>query len=181
MLPSMLTNFLVPLLGLGAPPSSAPPSSAPESQPQTTPLHFELRQLHAVTSDTHVVFSDVFDSRFFSHNEGSYTISRTVPLTVYKPPSFDALINARRSSWDYPSQSAALDWNEDTVVGPDVESRETLLLLAKMTNNAYLTPKDAGWYDLGGNWSVVRVLSRNLITRILLCVLVSSVRLATTL
>ena len=174
MLPSMLTNFLVPLLGLGA-----PPSSAPESQPQTTPLHFELRQLHAVTSDTHVVFSDVFDSRFFSHNEGSYTISRTVPLTVYKPPSFDALINARRSSWDYPSQSAALDWNEDTVVGPDVESRETLL--AKMTNNAYLTPKDAGWYDLGGNWSVVRVLSRNLITRILLCVLVSSVRLATTL
>jgi len=174
MLPSMLTNFLVPLLGLGA-----PPSSAPESQPQTTPLHFELRQLHAVTSDAHVVFSDVFDSRFFSHNEGSYTISRTVPLTVYKPPSFDALINARRSSWDYPSQSAALDWNEDTVVGPDVESRETLL--AKMTNNAYLTPKDAGWYDLGGNWSVVRVLSRNLITRILLCVLVSSVRLATTL
>ena len=174
MLPSMLTNFLVPLLGLGA-----PPSSAPESQPRTTPLHFELRQLHAVTSDTHVVFSDVFDSRFFSHNEGSYTISRTVPLTVYKPPSFDALINARRSSWDYPSQSAALDWNEDTVVGPDVESRETLL--AKMTNNAYLTPKDAGWYDLGGNWSVVRVLSRNLITRILLCVLVSSVRLATTL
>lgn len=149
MLPSMLTNFLVPLLGLGA-----PPSSAPESQPQTTPLHFELRQLHAVTSDGHVIFSDVFDSRFFSHNEGSYTISRTVPLTVYKPPSFDALINARRSSWDYPSQSAALDWNEDTVVGPDVESRETLLLLAKMTNNAYLTPKDAGWYDLGGNWSV---------------------------
>jgi len=175
----MLTNFLVPLLGLGA-----PPSSAPESQPQTTPLHFELRQLHAVTSDAHVVFSDVSDvsdSRFFSHNEGSYTISRTVPLTVYKPPSFDALINARRFSWDYPSQSVALDWNEDTVVGPDVESRETLLLLAKMTNNAYLTPKDAGWYDLGGNWSVVRVLSRNLIIRTLLCVLVSSVRLATTL
>ena len=176
MLPSMLTYFLVPLLGLWT-----PPSSAPEPQPQNIPLHFELRQLHAVTSDARVVFSDVSDSRFFSHNEGSYTISRTVPLTVYKPPSFDAVINAQRFVWDYPSQSAALDWNEDTVLGPDVESRQTLLLLAKMTNNAYVTPEDAGWYDLGGNWSVVRVLSRNPIIRILLCVLVSSVWLATTL
>ncbi len=65
--------------------------------------------------------------------------------------------------WDFSSQSAALDWNEDIVVGPDVESRDTLLLLAKMTNNAYLTPEEDGWYELGDKWPVVRVLLRNLI------------------
>jgi len=161
MLPSTLTDFLVPLLGLW----TLQPS-APEPQPQNTPLYFQLRQLHAVTSDARVIFSDVSNLQsagFSSNNEGSYTLPRTVPLTVYKPPSFDALINARRLMWDFSSQSAALDWNEDIVVGPDVESRDTLLLLAKMTNNAYLTPEEDGWYELGDKWPVVRVLLRNLI------------------
>jgi lipase ATG15 len=49
-------------------------------------------------------------------------------------------------------------WEEDEIVGPDVESRETLLLLAKMTNNAYLEPGEAGWYDLGDGWNAVRAL-----------------------
>jgi len=161
MLPSTLTDFLVPLLGLW----TLKPSAL-EPQPQNTPLHFELRQLHAVTSDARVIFSDVSNLQsagFSSNNEGSYSLSRTVPLTVYKPPSFDALINARRLMWDFSSQSAALDWNEDTVIGPDVESRDTLLLLAKMTNNAYLTPEEDGWYELGDKWPVVRVLLRDLI------------------
>jgi len=161
MLPSTLTDFLVPLLGLW----TLKPSAL-EPQPQNTPLHFELRQLHAVTSDARVIFSDVSNLQsagFSSNNEGSYSLSRTVPLTVYKPPSFDALINARRLIWDFSSQSAALDWNEDIVVGPDVESRDTLLLLAKMTNNAYLTPEEDGWYELGDKWPVVRVLLRDLI------------------
>jgi putative lipase involved disintegration of autophagic bodies len=44
-------------------------------------------------------------------------------------------------------------------MGPDVESREALLELAKMTNNAYVEPQDPYWYDLRGNWSEVRVYS----------------------
>lgn len=53
-------------------------------------------------------------------------------------------------------QSAALDWHEEEVPGPDVESRETLQVLAKMTNNAYYDgPQEKGWYDLGGNWTQV--------------------------
>ncbi|EKM58524.1 uncharacterized protein PHACADRAFT_53577, partial [Phanerochaete carnosa HHB-10118-sp] len=46
------------------------------------------------------------------------------------------------------------DWDEDEIEGPDVESRKTLLNLAKMTNNAYLEPGEAEWYDLGGDWNV---------------------------
>ena len=52
-------------------------------------------------------------------------------------------------------QSTPLDWNEEEIIGPDVESRETLLILAKMTSNAYLQPDDKGWYPLGENWTTV--------------------------
>ncbi|KAF5359313.1 hypothetical protein D9756_003279 [Leucocoprinus leucothites] len=153
MLPSTLTSFLVPLLELWA-----HKPSASTSQPQRTPLNFELRHLYAVNSDAHVAFSDISRSQLagLTSNEDTtpYTISRTAPLTTYKPSSFDAFINARRSSWNPSLQSAALNWDEDIVIGPDVESRETLLLLAKMTNNAYLTPGEEGWYDLGDKWPV---------------------------
>ena len=47
------------------------------------------------------------------------------------------------------------DWEEDEIEGPDVEDRQTLLELAKMTNNAYLEPGEAGWYELSGEWNVV--------------------------
>jgi putative lipase involved disintegration of autophagic bodies len=76
-------------------------------------------------------------------------------VTTYRPPSFDAYINARQASWDPSTQNAGLIWNEEVVLGPDVQSRETLLLLAKMTNNAYLNPGEAGWYEMGKNWAVV--------------------------
>lgn len=49
-----------------------------------------------------------------------------------------------------------VDWNEDEIEGPDVTDNETLLLLAKMTSDAYLSPGDADWYDLGEKWNVVR-------------------------
>jgi lipase ATG15 len=53
------------------------------------------------------------------------------------------------------SQSEDIPWQEDEVPGPDVESRETLLELAKMTHNAYMDPNDPAWYELDGNWTVV--------------------------
>ena len=53
------------------------------------------------------------------------------------------------------SQSTLLNWGEEEIVGPDVESRETLLALAKMTSNAYLQPDDKEWYSLGKNWTTV--------------------------
>ena len=52
-----------------------------------------------------------------------------------------------------------MKWDEDEVSGPDVENRDTLLTLAKMTNNAYVEPSDKAWYNLGDNWTVVRVSS----------------------
>jgi putative lipase involved disintegration of autophagic bodies len=56
----------------------------------------------------------------------------------------------------FPDEHASW-WDEDEVLGPDVSKRSVLQLLAKMTNNAYLNPGEAGWYDLGSNWTAVRV------------------------
>ena len=72
-------------------------------------------------------------------------------------------------------QSQSLNWEIEDVPGPNVESRETLLTLAKMTNNgmlcvlicvrilfnecqsAYVEPGDPAWYDLGEDWNSVRM------------------------
>ncbi|KAH7913529.1 Alpha/Beta hydrolase protein [Hygrophoropsis aurantiaca] len=73
-------------------------------------------------------------------------------MTSFKPPSFSAVSHARkRSMRDF--QSVPLQWEEQELVGPDVESRETLLELAKMTNNAYVTRDDPAWYELDERWT----------------------------
>lgn len=155
MLQSVLASFLVPLINLW---SHGHPDPRQQQQQQPAPLFFELRHFHAVSSDARVVFSDVSPSQIQalgSYTNTSYSIQQTVPLTTYKPPSLNALLDARKSNWDPLNQNAAINWEEDVVIGPNVESRETLLLLAKMTNDAYLNPGEAGWYELGKNWTVV--------------------------
>ena len=151
MLLSTLTSLLVSLLGL----------TAPNKPGQTDPteLQFELRHLHAVSRSARVVFSDVLPRAIDSEANGSkrdhntYTIP-TVTMPTFRPPSFEALSQARTHSRNF-RQSMSFSWDEDEVIGPDVEKRDTLLELAKMTNNAYVEPDDPAWYDLGGHWDVV--------------------------
>ncbi|KAI0359725.1 alpha/beta-hydrolase [Trametes cingulata] len=130
------------------------PTTALHAQP--APLQFELRHFHAVSSDARVLFHDVrksdIDALSIAGEPSTYTLQRK-RMKAHKPRSIDAFHRARRRSMRF-LESEAIDWNEIEVDGPDVESRETLLLLAKMTNNAYLEPGEDGWYDLGGHWNV---------------------------
>ena len=66
----------------------------------------------------------------------------------------DAFHNARVRSMRF-RESAIIDWDKIEMDGPDVNDRETLLVLAKMTNNAYLLPDEEGWYPLGDYWNDV--------------------------
>jgi len=122
-------------------------------------LTFQLRHLHAVSEHGHVLLSNIdhasYAGNFTSYSSEEYTVD-TKLLPSYRPPSFDAVRNARYRSMKF-GQSTPLDWGEEEIVGPDVESRETLLVLAKMTSNAYLQPDDKGWYPLGENWTTVRL------------------------
>lgn len=123
------------------------------------PLTFELRHEHGISPTTNrIVFADVP-----AHLAKAYAVqhpnlaAKTRPTRVYRPNSQREFQAARIRSSKF-GQTAKLGWNEDGVLGPDIKDRETLTLLAKMTNNAYLNPGDAEWYDLGGGWNAVRQL-----------------------
>ncbi|KAG2145370.1 alpha/beta-hydrolase [Suillus bovinus] len=147
MLPTTLTAFLVLLLDLFLDHGQRSQSSRFEKS-----LRFELRHEHAVSPDAHVVFSDVPSTVSLVYgNESFYSID-TRYMTSYRPSSFSAYNDARIRSMRQ-AQSAILPWYETEILGPNVEKRKTLLELAKMTNNAYVTPDDIQWYELDKNWT----------------------------
>ncbi|KAI0067285.1 alpha/beta-hydrolase [Artomyces pyxidatus] len=147
MLPTSLTNLIFPLLNLFYEPAQRPLS------PPRNALQFELRHSHAVTPSAHVFLSDApARSSFNGIRQPSLSLHST-PVKTFKPSSPAAFSRARARSMER-GESEALRWDEELVPGPDVESRETLLLLAKMTSNAYIEPGSDGWYDLDGNWTL---------------------------
>lgn len=151
MLPTTLASFLVPLTSLFTGHNSRPPLASPPS------LSFELRHSHIVSPEAHVYFADIpAETRVATAAQPNEHMQiATRPIRSFKPSSFDAVAAARLHSMRF-GQSQRLSWDEDEVLAPDHESRETLLLLAKMANNAYVLPGDQYWYDLGGGWNTVR-------------------------
>lgn len=153
MLPSTLTTLFTTLLALFPSDFNFWPS---ERQSADRSLRFELRHLHAVSPSAHVLFHDVVPSdRRLSAGLASESYAlNTRSVRTYRPISHAAFLRAQtRSLWF--RESEPLEWQEVDVIGPDVESRETLLELAKMTNNAYLEFNETGWYDLSEKWNVV--------------------------
>ncbi|KAF8320067.1 alpha/beta-hydrolase [Clavulina sp. PMI_390] len=126
--------------------------NAPTPSPPASHMTFRLRHLHAVHPETHSnLFKDVDHEVSSFASEPSLSL-RTSRVSVHRPRSQSAFHEARTSSrlWGH---SSLIDWDEDEIEGPDVTDRETLLLLAKMTNDAYLSPGESGWYDLGDQWN----------------------------
>lgn len=112
------------------------------------PLTFELRHEHAVTNGSRIIFSDTppsFSSETYALN--------TKNVKAYRPESSRAFERARTLSRTH-FLSEAVDWWDTNIPGPDVEKRETLLQLAKMTYNSY-SNGGTEWYDLGPNWNAV--------------------------
>ncbi|PIL33088.1 hypothetical protein GSI_04537 [Ganoderma sinense ZZ0214-1] len=132
LLPATLQLFLTSLLWRPS------PSSAPST------LQFQLRHQHALSNASRVIFSDTKPDLAFTTNELSL---RTAKTTVHKPASQALLRSARL-------RGAHIPWERAEVYGPDVQDRETLLLLAKMANNAYTEPDKSDWYDIGPYWNV---------------------------
>ncbi len=147
-------------------------------------LTFELRHQHAsiyTPSGPKVLFSDLSSSSTLedvspsthpdSKFKPAYTLNTRL-VTSHRPSSPASLPHFRHHSRsrtqhrltghdldkdieDTDVDSSGFPWDEDVIIGPDVESRETLLLLAKMTNNAYVETNDTAWYELGDDWPVV--------------------------
>jgi lipase ATG15 len=123
--------------------------------PDASKMTFRLRHLHALHPDTHTnVFRDV------RHDDSSFTSEpalslRTTRMSVHRPKSLSDFHAARTRSRRW-GQTMWVGWDEEEIDGPDITDNKTLLLLAKMTSDAYISPGDSGWYDLGEKWNVVR-------------------------
>jgi hypothetical protein len=154
MLATMWTGFAFPLLSLLYTANAWLASTVPK-RPQSELLRFELRHYHAVSNSSRIIFADAPPS-LVNIGLDSYEM-RARELISYRPSSHVAFAQARTRSLRN-GQNEHLSWDEVNVLGPDVESRDVLLHLAKMTNNAYLLPDEDGWYDLGDKWSPVRSL-----------------------
>ncbi|KAG8764243.1 putative lipase atg15 [Ceratobasidium sp. 423] len=137
---------------------------------------FTLRHIHRTHADTGSiqwadVSRDIVTASQLSEEtpDGSSTHMHSLHVrrtTVHRPVSQAAFQAARAHSRKRKKEKSALGrfaldqewgqsmgWKEDDVEGPAIDKRETVLALAKMTNNAYLSPGESGWYDLGGNWT----------------------------
>lgn len=151
MLSSAFFNLLLPLFSYFSNDALLVPLPPPQ---RNDSLRFELRHYHAVSPDNHVVFSDVPPAAQLTKTP---YIVRTRSITTFRPSSLDQFHRARshlRRTEDWGAATQLL-WDEDEVIGPDVENRSTLLELAKMTNNAYVKPDSPEWYKLDSNWTVV--------------------------
>lgn len=159
MLLTTLLNCLSLVTAHGSLAASVQRPLLPFTDGSTAPkMTFRLRHLHALHPDTHTnVFRDV-------HHVASSFISepvlslRTRKMSVHRPKSLSDFHAARTRSRRW-GQSMWVDWDEDMIEGPDVTDNETILLLAKMTSDAYISPGDRGWYELGGKWNVVCTVS----------------------
>jgi len=73
------------------------------------------------------------------------------------------LVSRPKSNTEYQVARKArrndVEWDETEVVMPDVEHRETLLELAKITGDAYALPGSKDWYDIDARWNSVCPLS----------------------
>ena len=123
-------------------------------QVRTPRLSFHLRHQHAVANTSRVIFSDVGPSQLLSHSLStpadpySYDVG-TSRLLTHRPSSYAAFQDARLRSMLRGQNDGTL-WHSEDVLGPDVTDRETLLSLAKMSNNAYTAGPEDGWYDVDG-------------------------------
>ncbi|KAI0264366.1 Alpha/Beta hydrolase protein [Gloeopeniophorella convolvens] len=151
LLPTPLANLVFSFLSILLPPDGA---QHPHARPPSSALNFRLRHMHAATSSAQVYFADMQQhrARVSSGAESSQLSIATQPLRTTRLSSLEAFTAARHMSMR--GQSAMLDWEEEEVPGPDVTRRETLLLLAKMTNDAYYSPGTSGWYNLTEQWDV---------------------------
>ncbi|KAF8515529.1 Alpha/Beta hydrolase protein [Gautieria morchelliformis] len=164
----MLPPFHVLSLVLALPIPVAP-TQFPFQQPNNaspSPITLYLRHLHVTgTAARRVLFADVPPEPRSPHAADvdsdprrPYTLD-TVLQTTHRPSSLAAHAHARKAAVRlgkglHHDTAGELTWEEDVIAGPDVTSRETLVMLAKMTSNAYLYPDEDEWYDLEGKWNV---------------------------
>ena len=137
---ALFTLFFSSLAGLWGILSSRDPSSLDEVASRSRSISFFLRQDHATDingGDPRLNIEDREDS--------VPIVLSAVPTTVYRQRT----PAAKRTDID------EVEWYPVEVLAPNVEDRQTLLELAKMTGNAYALPGQKNWYEMDEFWNTV--------------------------
>ncbi|KDQ18696.1 hypothetical protein BOTBODRAFT_29072 [Botryobasidium botryosum FD-172 SS1] len=152
-LTALSCTLLLPLLAEANPFQRLFSAPKPPPPPPPPELTLSLRHLHAVSPTNDIVFADVAHPALApqSAHHNSHSL-RTRSTRVHRPRSQEAFKSARLRSLRK-QESQNVDWDEDEVDGPDVTDRATLLELAKMTYDSYITPADPDWYEIGDEWT----------------------------
>jgi lipase ATG15 len=138
----------------------------PLDPPKPQEIEVRLRHVHA-HSGGRVVFKDVNETHLQAFSAVAETSYSFTPISqkTYRPRSQNDFFRAREVSkgrMRKRSHSSEKDvvviWDEWEVPGPNHGSRDTLIPLAQMTWNSYMTPEDGTWYDLGDAWPNVGLL-----------------------
>ena len=118
------------------------------------PLRFGLRHEFGVSNTTsRTVFSNTHPASQLTYDGYEITTHRT---QAFRPRNQDAFFRSRHFSREARRE---LGWEETEIEGPNVNDRETLLMLAKMSADAYTRPGQKDWYDLGPDWNNVRPIN----------------------
>ncbi|KAL5490647.1 ATG15_1 [Sanghuangporus weigelae] len=141
-LPSALQLLLTPLLLAVKPELGQDQAVLRNVSPSHT---FSLRHAHAIANGSRIVFANVPQSLLAEQH-----VLNSRLIQTYRPSSFGAFSLARESYLN--GMTDADLWIQSTIPAPDVNHRETLLTLAKMTNNAYYEPAEKEWYALDPSW-----------------------------
>ncbi|KAF7796691.1 hypothetical protein EIP86_007874 [Pleurotus ostreatoroseus] len=74
------------------------------------------------------------------------------PTFIWRPRDPFQYEHARQRSLRH-GESEPVQWERVEVMGPDIEDKQTVGQLARMSGNAYAIPGQKNWYDLDGMWN----------------------------
>lgn len=136
--------------------NTASESAAPGQHPNAA-LSFDLRAeyCHGGLDTSESFFYEQIEQWGYMPSP-TFTL-RTRPTTVHRPQSQTDLQLARIKSL-HTRESPKVEWETVEVLGPDIEDRQTLVQLARMTGNAYALPGKKNWYDIDPKWNNVSAL-----------------------
>jgi lipase ATG15 len=71
-----------------------------------------------------------------------------------RPPNIDRMVDAAQQGHSVWPSIRPSDWNLDTILGPNVTDKDTILTFAHMMANAYEPESHKGaWKDVGGGFN----------------------------
>jgi len=112
---------------------------------------FHLRHVHGLSNTSRIIFQDI-PSPNLAQTTAQTTDFITSEIRTRTINTHRPVHSIGTRVWGNTS-SAILGWDLEPIPAPDTTDPDTVLELAKMTNNAYVREDDKEWYELKDHWN----------------------------